>query len=66
MTKAEYIRSLSDDGLAKFVRNISLSGCAVCAYVEHCSYDGVEEDFCLLGVEQWLKQEHIESGENND
>lgn len=65
MTKAEYIRSLSDDDLAKFVRNIALSGCAVCAYVEYyCSHDGVEEDFCLLGVEQWLKQEHKE--DNNE
>lgn len=61
MTKAEYVRSLSDDELAKFIRNISLSGCAVCAYAEHCFYDGVEEDFCLFGVEQWLKQEHKES-----
>ena len=61
MKNAEHIRNLSNEELARFIRHVKLLGCgAACAYAEYCKHDGVEEDFCELGVELWLEQEYKE------
>lgn len=63
MQNADYIKNLTNDELAQFVRNINLLGCgATCAYAEHCKHDGVEEDFCQLGTRLWTEQKY-EGGE---
>jgi len=61
MQNADHIRSLSNEELAQFVRNINLLGCgATCAYVDFCKHDGVEEDFCQLGTRLWIEQKYAE------
>ncbi len=61
MQNADYIRSLTNEELSQFVRNINLLGCgATCAYAEYCKHDGVEEDFCQLGTRLWVEQKYEE------
>jgi hypothetical protein len=60
MTNKEWIQTADADSLAKFIRWSSLSPCSVCGYRNDCYDEGTEEDFCLLGVKEWLKEEYEE------
>lgn len=61
MTNLEWIRNMTDNELVQFMRLVMISGCGICAYEKICRKEEcIEEDFCSLGVEQWLKQEHKE------
>lgn len=60
MTNQEWIQTADADSLAKFIRKCSLSPCAVCSYRKVCHNKNTEEDFCMLGVEEWLKEEYEE------
>jgi hypothetical protein len=52
---------MTDNELVQFMRLVMISGCGICAYEKICRKEEcIEEDFCSLGVEQWLKQEHKE------
>lgn len=62
MTKGDWIRSMTNDELVQFLRLVMLFKCEpCCAYNKVCRKEGIEEDFCVLGVEQWVKQEHKEN-----
>ena len=61
MNRYDWIRSKSNDELLNFLRMVMLFKCeACCSYERFCRREGVEEDVCLLGVEQWLKQEVLD------
>ena len=62
MTNQQWIQTADADSLAKFIRRSSLSPCSVCGYRNDCYDEGMEEDFCLLGVKIWLEEEHKEAG----
>jgi hypothetical protein len=51
---------MTNEELVQFMRLVMISGCGICSYEKICRKEGIEEDFCSLGVEQWLKQEHKE------
>ena len=58
MTRFDWIRNMTNEELVQFMRLVMISGCGLCSYVKICRKEGIEEDFCSLGVEQWLKQEY--------
>ena len=62
MTNQEWLNQLDTGQLAKFIRHVSYSRCDACAYDGRCHAEAVEEDFCELGVEAWLQQEHESCG----
>jgi hypothetical protein len=60
LTNQEWIQTADVDLLTKFIRWCSLSPCAVCSYSKVCHDENTEEDFCLLGVKNWLDEEYEE------
>lgn len=60
MTRYEWIKNMTIDELVRFLLLCKDSGCGICSYEKICRKDGIENDFCISGVEQWLKQEHKE------
>ncbi len=57
MNRFDWIRNMTDDELVQFMRLVMISRCGICSYEKICRKEGIEEDFCSLCVEQWLKQE---------
>jgi len=58
MTNGDYIRSMTDEELARYFDEMSGVGCSFCLFgedVENCV-----QQHCLDGIVEWLKQERSE------
>lgn len=53
MTNREWLESLSDEELAKFIENAHRDNCYACDFRSNiCAGD------CLEGIQHWLQSEH--------
>ena len=56
MTNADYIRSMTDEELAKFFEGMHTI-CNICADSDlTCSEETIASGRCIKGITQWLKQ----------
>lgn len=61
MTNREYIDSLTNEGLAKFISKCSVD-CDTCPIDDYCRYDAnFVVSLCYHNWLRWLKDEHKET-----
>ena len=58
MTNGDWVRSLDDDALAKWLDIFDMDICENC---QKCDDDYCEEELCGEQWRKWVKQEHVDS-----
>jgi hypothetical protein len=65
MTNRQWLASMSDVQLAEFLYGLEdYAHCELCADDGKCHNSDMIVQNCLGGLEKWLQQEHVESGDS--